>query len=316
MFFQIPLVTALAASSLASASTLRRARQHDHGHGTPDPEFCSGGCTDVHDPNIIRKDGLYYRFTSFHNIAIATAESLSGPWEYQGALLEDGTMIQVTEDQNIWGPNVQKVGDTFYAYYSVSKMGFQGSDIGVATSSTLDPGSWTDHGSVGLPMSSFYNLIDPSLLQSGDTNYLTFGSYWHGIYQTTLPDPPLMYDNEEPWNLAYNSSVNAAVWEAAFIFQWEGWFFLFYSAGECCRQPPDLAAPGDEYRIQVCRSSSTTGPYYDRSGRDCVTENGGTLVIGSHGDVYAPGGQGIIVDEESGWPLIYYHYRSLTRDCS
>ena len=48
----------------------------------------------------------------------------------------------------------------------------------------------------------------------------------------------------------------------------------------------------------------------DRGGRRC-DQSGGTLVLGSHGDVYAPGGQGVVRDGE-GRNVLYYHYGELS----
>ena len=39
-----------------------------------------------------------------------------------------------------------------------------------------------------------------------------------------------------------------------------------------------------------------------------MTGNGGTLLLGSHGDVYAPGGEGVMYDPKLRTPVIYYHY--------
>ncbi len=65
-------------------------------------------------------------------------------------------------------PDVHKVGSLYYLYYSVSTFGSQNSVIGLATSSTMDPGSWTDVRSVGVASTSAkpYNTIDPNLIQS------------------------------------------------------------------------------------------------------------------------------------------------------
>lgn len=48
----------------------------------------------------------------------------------------------------------------------------------------------------------------------------------------------------------------------------------------------------------------------DQSGKDCRS-NGGTLVLGSHGTVYGPGGQGLYMDPTYG-PVIFYHYVDTT----
>lgn len=187
----------------------------------------------------------------------------------------------------------------------------------MATSPSLEPGSWTDHGTLGLPQSESYNLIDPNLFIEANKLYLTFGSFWMDIFQTTLPDPPIKYSSSPIEELLNNNSDSAAVWEAPFQFKWNHrgrhLYYLFYSAGECCKQPPDLAEKGDEYRIQVCRGESVRGPYFDHQGCDCKTEDGGTLVLGSHDDVYAPGGQGVMFDPVIGRPVIYYHYGKLFR---
>ena len=44
----------------------------------------------------------------------------------------------------------------------------------------------------------------------------------------------------------------------------------------------------------------------DKNGKSC-TSSGGTLVLGSHGVVYGPGGQGVFDDPTEG-SVLYYHY--------
>lgn len=69
----------------------------------PDPEPCTGNCSYVHDPSIIRKsDGTWYRFSTNGNIAIASAPALTGPWTYQGAMLPGGSSIHVVDGQELW----------------------------------------------------------------------------------------------------------------------------------------------------------------------------------------------------------------------
>ena len=154
-------------------------------------------------------------------------------------------------------PDVSLIGNTYYAYYAVSEIGLRTSDIGVATSLSLDPGSWTDHGSIGIPKSSSYNLIDPNYFrESSDAPvYFTFGSAWHAIYQTSLSGTYLSQaSGATPVNVAYNST--SSIEEASYQFWWQDrsdkWCYLFFSSGACCYTPPSLAAPGDEYKIMVC----------------------------------------------------------------
>src|SRR5262245_45421633 len=81
----------------------------------PNPEPCEGNCTSIHDPSVIRRsDGTWFRFSTNGNIAIATAPAMTGPWEYQGAMLPKGSKIDVIENQEIWAPDVFFRNDLFY----------------------------------------------------------------------------------------------------------------------------------------------------------------------------------------------------------
>lgn len=288
----------------------------------PDPEPCSGNCSSIHDPSVVQHpSGSWLRFSTNGNIAIASAPSLTGPWTYQGAMLPSGSKISVTPGQELWAPDVFYRNGVFTAYYSVSRLGLQTSDIGVATSATGAVGSWTDHGSVGVPRSDAYNRIDGNFFVecSSCTPYFQFGSAWDGIYQTTLKTPDaLAWSETAPRRLAYNSSYPAkaqsypSIVEGSFMFWWtvQGtkYYYLFFSSGACCNAANALAAPGDEYKIMVCRATAVEGPFKDAAGRDCVSGNGGTLVLGSHGKVYAPGGQGVLHDPGVDRVVLYYHY--------
>jgi arabinan endo-1,5-alpha-L-arabinosidase len=68
----------------------------------PDPAPSSGNISWIHDPSIIYEGGTYWRFSTSGNIAVATAPSITGPWTYQGALLREGTKIQVAPNQDVW----------------------------------------------------------------------------------------------------------------------------------------------------------------------------------------------------------------------
>ncbi|CAO2655316.1 Nn.00g103800.m01.CDS01 [Neocucurbitaria sp. VM-36] len=301
--------------SCSTAFTLRQTSSY------PPPEPCTGNCTFIHDPSVVRRsDGTWFRFSTIGNIAIATAPALTGPWTYQGAMLPEGSSIQLRDDQELWAPDVFLANDQFYAYYSVSKSGYQGSEIGVATSETGEVGTWTDHGSVGVPKSADYNIIDANFFRECVTcdNVWTFGSAWQGVYQTSLSDDYLTWSGETPHQVAYNSSHPAnpqnypSITEGGFLFWWEvsgtKYYYMFFSSGACCNGANELEAPGDEYKIMVCRATSPTGPFVDATGKNCASENGGTLVLGSHGNVYAPGGQGVIVDSDVNRIALYYHY--------
>ncbi|KAK2759470.1 hypothetical protein FQN54_002948 [Arachnomyces sp. PD_36] len=277
-----------------------------------EPGDCAGACTNVRDPSVIqRADGKYFRFSTSNKILSASANSLEGPWTAGGSAIEGGSKIDIPGKNILWAPDVHKVGDDYYMYYSVSTLGSQTSAIGVAVSKDMSPGSWEDLGSAGITSSPTknYNAIDSSLIQANGKIYMIFGSFWGGIFQVEMHNPPTS-PISDPVNLAYEPQDNHPI-EGASIFQHGDWFYLFYSHGKCCKfDPQNLPPPGGEYKIKVCRSKRVDGGFVDQAGVDC-TKGGGTIILQTHGNIYAPGGQSVFVDDKRG-PVLYYHY--LKRD--
>ncbi|KAI1811971.1 glycoside hydrolase family 43 protein [Poronia punctata] len=280
--------------------------------GYANPESCSGTCTNSHDPAIIRRsDGTYFRFSTNGKVAVHTAPDITGPWTYQGAAIPSGSSIDLPGNGDLWAPDVSLVGDTYYLYYSVSEFGSQNSAIGVATSTTLDVGSWTDHGATGVRSSSGkpYNAIDGNLINADGRYYLTWGSFWGDIYQAEMSSNPLkLASGVSSYQLAYDPATTAL--EGSYIFKYGNYYYLFYSKGKCCGYDADRPPAGEEYKILVCRSSSATGGFADKNGVAC-TNGGGTVVLESHDNVYGPGGQGVYDDPTHG-PILYYHYVDTT----
>ena len=56
------------------------------------------------------------------------------------------------------------------------------------------------------------------------------------------------------------------------------------------------------------RSENVSGPYVDKNGTQLTEANAGTLVLGSHDNIYAPGGQSVYHDPTSGRDIMVYHY--------
>ena len=264
---------------------------------------------------------------------------------------ERGSSNETDRAHDQQAPDVFYYKPTYYLFYSVSQSGSQNSDIGVATSPTMEQGSWTDYGSLGIPESPTrsYNRIDANLLQPSPsptaappTFLMTFGSYWHDIFQIQLGNPPMTVagspsapgaNKDAPGpapsavNLAYNGTVPAAESkvaiapvEGSYQFWWKlgdkTYYYLFFSAGQCCEfNPAQLPPAGDEYKIVVCRSEKPDGGFVDRDGKKC-TESGGTTVLGSSGNMYAPGGQGVLFNKDMNSPVMYYHYSESPPPCS
>jgi len=68
----------------------------------------------------------------------------------------------------------------------------------------------------------------------------------------------------------------------------------------------DLKLTCSRYSIRVGRSKSPSGPFVDRDGTD-MKKGGGSIVYGSHGYVYGPGGQGVLKNYK-GRDVLYFHY--------
>ncbi|CAO2651505.1 Nn.00g040750.m01.CDS01 [Neocucurbitaria sp. VM-36] len=276
-------------------------------YGYADPMACSGVCTNAHDPALIRRDdGTYYRFSTGGKIAIHSAPSITGPWTYKGAAIPSGSKINLNGKDDLWAPDITKVADTYYLYYSVSSFGVQDSAIGVATSTNLD--SWTDHGATGISSKAGknYNAIDGALYWDGSKFVMSFGSFWGDLFSVNMANPPLTtLSGAASTNIAFKPEGEHAQ-EAAFIAKNGNYHYLFFSVGKCCGYDASRPAAGQEYKIQVCRSTSATSGFVDKAGKKC-TEGGGTTVLESHGWVYGPGGQGVYYDPSIG-PVLYYHY--------
>lgn len=167
-------------------------------------------------------------------------------------------------------------------------------------------------------------VIPPPTSTGKNIYYLSFGSFWEDIFQIHLQDPPLQVADSSPVHLEYNKTSNLPRGdnpsEGSFQFMWtpksigKRFFYLFFSSGYCCTKGYDIPT-GEEYKIMVCRSEDPSGPFVDKEGRSCLTQNGGTLVYGSMrrsdpGIVYAPGGQGVLYDADldGGSVVLYYHY--------
>lgn len=82
----------------------------------PDPGACSGDCW-AHDPALIKRssDGTYFRFNTGSEIGIYKADSISGPWTYEGAAISEGSSIDLTGNTDLWVRPFPAAGLVSYA---------------------------------------------------------------------------------------------------------------------------------------------------------------------------------------------------------
>ncbi|GAA5900337.1 hypothetical protein JCM6882_002310 [Rhodosporidiobolus microsporus] len=274
----------------------------------PGPGLVNGDT--AHDPSIARgADGTYVMAATGNGIPIWTSPDRT-TWTLRGPAFPDGApkateTYTKTVDGDLWAPDVTFVDGKFIMYYSASTFSKQDSAIFMAQSTTGLPGTWTDNGKVlSSKEGDAYNAIDPNLIiTSAGRWYLSFGSFWQGIYLVELNSKSGKVSSTNG-GYVHIAGRNGSAIEAPWIIETNGFYYLFTSWDKCC------SGTASTYNIRVTRSSNgITGPYRDRTGVD-ATAGGGTLVLESHDDIKGPGGQSLLKDADA-IALIYHYYTSL-----
>ncbi|KAF9071204.1 glycoside hydrolase family 43 protein [Rhodocollybia butyracea] len=273
--------------------------------------------TVVRDPSIFYNSDSkkYFVFSTGNNISIFTSPTLNGPWPEDdvGSVLPDCSVIDLPGNCVLWAPDISFNDGLYTLYYAVSTFGTQNSAIGVATSSSMEPGTWTDLGEVisSAPGDS-YNTIDPNLISDSVGLQLVFGSYWDGMFQIDLS--PGVNDQASPLPGNHLAGASGRPAEGAFVYKptSQPFYYFFFSDGVTPVVGSPRPAAGTEYKVLVGRGADAQGPFFDELGNDLVSFTAGSLVLGSHDNVFAPGGQSIYADPISGRDVIVYHYVKLS----
>ncbi|KAG7085958.1 hypothetical protein E1B28_003484 [Marasmius oreades] len=266
----------------------------------------------VRDPSIWYNPAShkYFVFSTGEGIRIFTSPSLRGPWARVGTVMPNCSQIDHPGRCELWAPSVSFTLGKYVLYYAVSTANSRDSVIGVATSPTMEPGTWTDLGAVLMSkQGDVFNAIDPDLIDYNGLK-LSFGSWSSGIYQISISSDVNHASSRTPGT--HLAGGNGRPVEGAITFKPDNssYWFHFFSDGVTHLTSKPLP-PGKEYKVLVGRGSGGTGPFYGKFGR-ALTETSdpppGSLVLGSHGDVYAPGGQSVFKDPVSGRYVMVYHY--------
>lgn len=271
------------------------------------------GQVGIHDPSTIIKDGSrYYVFATGQGISVKTSTNLThwqaAPQVFDTAPSWTSTEVPANEGQ-FWAPDIIKYGNEYRLYYSVSSFGSQDSAIGLATNVTLDSASpsyqWVDRGLViDSEIGSSYNAIDPSVLHDDATGkmWMAFGSFWNGIYITEL-DPNTgkpFSTNPSEINIARNPVQPPNAIEAPYLYEHDGYYYLFVNWGSCCQ------GVDSTYEIRMGRSTSPTGPFITRPRGRTMLDGGGELFLGTEDNFIGPGHMSIF--SENGTEYFGYHY--------
>jgi arabinan endo-1,5-alpha-L-arabinosidase len=263
----------------------------------------------IHDPSTVVMDkGRYYTYGTGGGLPGSVSDD-GWTWRRQGSLMQAvpggraGAAVLARGGSNTWAPDVIRVGDRFYVYYSAPATQPRAA-IGLLIGKTLDPASpdykFEDAGPVvwsdGIEDS---NAIDPGVMldSTNGTMWMVYGSYFGYIRLVELDPKTGLRKNptSKPIDVAINS-------EASILIQRDGWYYLLVTHGSCC------AGANSTYNIRMGRSRKVTGPYLDNMGVDMI-EGGGKLFAGSTGRLIGPGHFGLM-DMGQGVQKFSLHYEA------
>ncbi|KAI0785424.1 glycoside hydrolase family 43 protein [Irpex lacteus] len=272
----------------------------------PEPGFVTGD-TRVHDPTLCKDaSGTYFVFSTATGLEIRTSPDRTS-WTLIGTVWDPAPEAtnQFTGTTNgvLWAPDCTYIDGTFHLFYAASSLGSRNSGIFYATSTTGQPGSFTDHGLVlSTNDNDQYNAIDPNLLITSDGQWhLSWGSFWTGIKQSLLNTDGTVEDPDFV-SLAQRTGGTDAE-EASAVYFFDGNYYLFTSWDKCC------SGTSSTYNIRVGRSSDINGPYTDQDGV-ALLDGGGTQILATHDQIFGPGGQDLFTDTDG--PILIYHWYNAT----
>ncbi|CAL9414199.1 Extracellular endo-alpha-(1-_5)-L-arabinanase 1 [Streptomyces sp. enrichment culture] len=268
----------------------------------PDPQPITGQQI-IHDPTVMRlKSGGYVAYSTGGVIGARTSDDRVHWKDAGNAFAEPPSWwYEYNDTGDPWAPDLSYRDGRYWLYYAVSSWGTNHSAIGVATSPSGLPGTWTDHGKVlTSETTDRWNAIDPALIRADGRLWMAFGSYWSGIRMVELdPATGKARPGAPVHHLATRPDAPYAV-EGPAVVKHGRYYYLFASYDACC------SGVNSTYKIRVGRSTSVTGPYTDSTGKPLL-EGGGDLLLAGHGRYIGTGGQSVFRTQGQDW-LAYHYY--------
>jgi beta-xylosidase len=241
--------------------------------------------TNFPDPAIFQEsDNTWYTFATNgngKNVQVAQASSSSGPWTAlpNDLLPAPGAW---SNGQNIWAPDVRKIGSTYVLYYSATDAASTTRHcVGSATSDTaLGPYTTADT-PLACPLSAG-SAIDPSgFTDTNGTHYVVYkvdgssignGSGCGNAVAPVVPTPLMLQQLAsdgvtpvgDPIELLDRSDADGPLIEAPNLILVNGVYFLFFSSN--CYTTP-------QYDISYVTASSVNGPFTKSSSPLIVTND-------------------------------------------
>jgi beta-xylosidase len=237
---------------------------------------------DFADPSVIKVGNRYF--------AVGTSSEWAPHFPiYQSADLKTWTQKGYVFDKapawtsgSFWAPEYYRIKDTFYIYYTARRKSDNTSYIGVATSKFPDRG-FVDHGTL---ITFGKEAIDAFIFDDGGQLYISFKAYGLDdrpieLLSSKLSADGLHLEGEMFSMLKDDQKIGM---EGQSILKKNGYYYLFYSAGNCC-------GIDCSYNVRVARSSRITGPFEKYSGNPVLTENAQWKCMGHGSFVAGPDGR-------------------------
>lgn len=249
------------------------------------------------DPSIIKgEDGYFYLYATedIRNLPIHRSKDLVN-WEFVGTAFTDTTRPDFEPEGGIWAPDINKIGDKYVLYYSMSVWGGEWTcGIGCAVADRPE-GPFKDCGmmfrSNGIKVQ---NSIDPFYIEEDGRKYLFWGSF-RGIYAIELSKDGLTVKSG-----ATPVQIAGTAYEGTYIHKRGGYYYMFASIGSCCEGLKST------YTTVVGRSTSLFGPYLDKKGQSMM-DNHHEILIHKNDSFVGTGHNSEIVSDNAGTDWLFYH---------
>jgi beta-xylosidase len=219
---------------------------------------------DFADPSIIRKGNQYF--------AVGTSSEWAPHFPiYSSTNLKDWKQTGYVFDKapewtsgSFWAPEYYFHNNTYFIYYTARRKKDNVSYIGVASSAYPDRG-FKDHGAI---IEYGKEAIDAFVYNENGQLYITFKAYGLDDRPIEILGSKLSADGlkleGEPFTMFKDDKKIGL--EGQSIIKKDGFYYLFYSAGNCCGIQCD-------YNVRVARSKAFKGPYVDFDKNPILQEN-------------------------------------------
>lgn len=260
----------------------------------------------VHDPSVIKSNGIYYIFGS--HLAGAKSKDLIN-WTLIGsgvtannpiipdAKKEMEEAFQWAKTDTFWAPDVIQLADgRFYMYYCTCEGSSPLASLGMAVSDKVE-GPYKDLGILlksGMGAETLSengdqydatkqpNVVDPCVYYDKEGRlFMMYGSYSGGIFVLEL-DPQTGFPLEKGYGKKILGGNHVRI-EGPYVqyIPETDYYYMFLSFG-------GLASDGG-YNIRVARSKNPDGPFYDAAGNDMINCKGANGTFFSDASIFKYG---------------------------